>query len=246
MSAVRAPVAALAALAVLSGCSTSPGTELANRARAAPPLDGYRVSITISDPSTIIGCFPDGGTLTIDVRPEHVAVYDELDDEPVLLANGADILLRPSAFSSGPDQWWTIDAATGGVAVQRVVGPVVTALALADDIRQPHRQIAALAATAASVQRIDSTRFQVIDRSAEPTIVDTTLDAHDHVEQLVVTAEDPRHERRADTTQTSYAARYRDTTEPAPSRPRDLRPVGVGQLDALDIRPGACDPVVAP
>lgn len=246
MSGMRAPAAAIALLAMLSGCSTSPATELVGRARAAPPLDGYRVSITISDPSTIFGCFPDGGTLTIDVGPEGVAVYDELDDEPVLLVDGADIVLRPSAFSSGPDQWWTIDASTGLDAVQRVVGPVVAALALADDIRQPQRQLAALAAAAADVERINSTRFRVIDRSAEPTVVDTTLDAHDHVEQLVVAAEDPRHEGRVDTTQTSYTARYRDATGPTPLRSGPVRRVGADRLDALDTRPGACDPVVAP
>lgn len=247
MSRAHASAAAvLSVLALLASCSTSPTTELARRLRVAPPLDGYRVSISISDPSTIFGCFPDGGTLTIDVGPEQVVVYDEVDDDPVLLVDGADIVLRPSAFSSGPDRWWSIDASTGAEAVQRVVGPVVSTLALGDDLAQPNEQIAALAATADRVERVDSGHFQIIDRSAEPTILDATLDSHDHLQQLVVTAEDPRHDGRADTTQTSYTARYAETTGLASMRPAAARRVATDQLDELDIRPGACDPVVAP
>ena len=194
----------------------------------------------------MFSCFPDGGTLAIDVGPEQVAVYDYVDDDPVLLVDGADIVLRPSAFSSGPDRWWSIDASTGADAVRRVVGPVVSTLALGDDRAQPHEQIGALAATADRVERIDSGQFQIIDRSAEPTILDATLDPHGHLQQLVVTAEDPRRGGRADTTQTSYTARYRETTGPARVRPAAVRHVATDQLDELDIRPGACDPVIAP
>jgi hypothetical protein len=62
----------------------------------------------------------------------------------------------------------------------------------------------------------------------------------------VVTAEDPRRDGRADATQTSYTARYRETTGPARVHPTAARRVAPDQLDELDIRPGACDPVVAP
>ncbi len=95
-------------------------------------------------------------------------------------------------------------------------------------------QIAALAARAAKCPDASTAPFlQVIDRSAEPTIVDLTLVAHDHVEQLVVTAEDPRHRAasRHHTDRLRLALPRHDRTW-HPSRPRDLRPVGVGRLRA--------------
>lgn len=246
MTRFRVPAVALSTLGLLVGCSASPATELSRRVQEASRPDGYRVNVTISAPSTIFGCFPDGGTLTIDVADEAISVYDDPDDDPVLIAEGADIALRPSAFSSGPDRWWTIEASTGAESVRGVAGPVVAALALGDDGDRPEQMIARLAGTATRVERIDSDRFRIIDRSSDPTIIDVSLDAHDHLDQLAVAAEDPQRDGRADTTQVGYTARYLDRAEPPRFRPGAVNRVDPSQLDALDTRPGACDPVVAP
>ncbi len=127
--------------------------------------------------------------------------------------------------------------------VRRVVGPVVSALALGDDLWRPNGQIAgARRLTAASVERIDSDRFQIIDRSTEPTIVDATLDAHDHLEQLVVAAEDPRRDgeptpHRSATPPATATAPTR-TFRPATVRPVDPRPARRARYPARSLRPG--------
>ncbi len=236
----------LSALLATVACASSSATELSRRVQDAPPLDDYQVNIVVADTSSIFGCFPVGGTLTIAVTDDDVAVFDDPNGDPVLTVNADVVALRPAAFSSGPDEWWAIEGTANADAVRRIVGPVIAGLALGNGVDQPHRQLAALAATAHSVERLGSDRFRIVDRSAEPTVLDVTLDGHGHLEQLVVAAEDPQRAGRADTRQVSYTARYRGGTRLGPYQARPDRHVSAAELDSLDNRPGACAPVVAP
>ena len=103
-----------------SGASTSPASELARRLRSAPLPDGYQVSVTVSDPSSIFGCFPDGGTLAISViDDESIAVFDDPTADPVLVVQGDELALRPSAFARGPD----VLVGHRGPGVTRIGGP---------------------------------------------------------------------------------------------------------------------------
>jgi hypothetical protein len=238
---------ALLTLAVLVGCSSSPASELARRLRSTSPPDGYQVSVTVSDPSSIVSCFPDGGTLAISViDDESIAVFDDPMADPVLVAQGDELVLRPSAFARGPDAWWAIKGPAALESVGRLVGPIVAELALTGEAERPNRQLGQLLTTADSVERLDDNRFRIIDRSVEPTVLDVTLDAHDHLEQLVVAGEDPQQQGQRDATQVGYTARYRDGANHDRFGPRPTRRVDAAQLDSLDNRPGACDPVVAP
>jgi hypothetical protein len=240
-------VLALPALLVVAvACTASPASELSRLVEVAPPLDGYQVNVAIADPSTIFACFPVGGTLTIAVMEDTISVFDDPNDDPVLIVDGGGLALRPDAFSSGPDEWWAIEASTNVDSVRRVIGPVIAELALGDEVDRPHRQLVALVAAADSVERLGGNRFRIVDRTAEPTVLDVTLDGHGHLVQLVVAAEDPQRPGRADNTQVSYTARYRHGTGVGRFQVRPDRHVNADELDTLDDRPGACGPVVAP
>lgn len=247
MTRIAGSTVALLTLAALVGCSSSPASELARRLRSAPPPDGYQVSVTVSDPSSIVSCFPDGGTLAISVIDhESIAVFDDPMDDPVLVVQGDDLALRPSAFARGPDEWWAVEGANTLESVSSLVGPIVAELALGDRVEQPNRQLAQLLTTSVSIERAGEDRFRIIDRNVEPTVLEVTLDAHDHLEQLVVAGEDPRREGEADTTQVGYVASYRDGADHDPLQLRTARRVDAALLGSLDARPGACDPVVSP
>lgn len=235
-----------ALLVVAVACAASPAAEMSRRVQGAPPLDGYRVNVAIADPSTIFECFPVGGTLTIEVADAAVSVFDDPESDPVLIVDGGGLTLRPDAFSSGPSEWWAIEASTSLDSVRRVVGPVIAGLALGDEVDQPHRQLVGLIAAADSVRRLGDNRFRIVDRTAEPTVVEVTLDGHGHLVELVVAAEDPQRPGRADNAQVGYTARYRHGTRVGRFQARPDRRVGAAQLDTLDNRPGACAPVVGP
>lgn len=247
MTRILGPAIALLSLSALVACSTSPAAELTRRVQGASRPDGYQVSVTVSDPSSIFGCFPDGGTLAISViDDDSIAVFDDPTSDPVLVVQRDELALRPAAFARGPDVWWAIEGPASLESVGRLVGPIVAELALGDDVERPNRQLAQLLVTADSVERLGDDRFRIIDRNAEPTVLDVTLDAHDHLEHPVVSGEAPRYEGRPDAAQVGYVARYRDGADHDRFKPRTARRVDAAQLDSLDNRPGACDPVVAP
>lgn len=236
----------LSALLATVACAASSATELSRRVQDAPPLDDYQVNIVVADTSSIFGCFPVGGTLTIAVTDDDVAVFDDPNGDPVLTVNADVVALRPAAFSSGPDEWWAIEGPANADAVRRVVGPVIAGLALGGEVDQPHRQLVGLIAAADSVRRLGDNRFRIVDRTADPTVLEVALDGHGHLVELVVAAEDPQRPGRADHAQVGYTARYRHGTRVGRFQARPDRRVGVAQLDTLDNRPGACAPVVGP
>lgn len=247
MTRIVGSAVALLTLAAVVGCSSSPASELARRLRSAPLPDGYQVSVTVSDPSSIVRCFPDGGTLAISVLDdESIAVFDDPMADPVLVVQGDDLALRPSAFARGPDAWWAVEGSNTLESVGSLVGPIVAELALGDEVERPNRQLAQLLTTSVSVERLGEDRFRIIDRNVEPTVLEVTLDAHDHLEQLVVAGEDPRHQGKPDATQVGYVARYRDGADHDPVDLRATRRADAAELDSLDNRPGACEPVVTP
>lgn len=239
-------VTALALIA--TGCSASQGAELTGRLAAAPPLDGYRLEVNVSDVG-VFACFPGSGTaiMSVDIGDRRLVVSESGDDRPAIVVDGPSIALRPAAFSSGPEEWWRIDERTPRTSIDRVVGPVVAQLGLNSMGDQPTRSVERLVADADEVDRRGTDEYRIIDRNSDPTIADLTLDEHGHIAQLAVSAEDPRRPGSPDDAQAAYVARYQDrAAEPQSPDAPTVRTADGADLDQLDNRPGACGATVGP
>lgn len=143
----------------------------ARRRAAAPPLDGYRLEVNVSDVG-VFACFPGSGTaiMSVDIGDRRLVVSESGDDRPAIVVDGPSIALRPAAFSSGPEQWWRIDEGTSRTSIDRVVGPVVAQLGLNSMGDQPTRSVERLVADADEVDRRGTGKYRIIDRNSDPTV----------------------------------------------------------------------------
>lgn len=238
---VAARTTAGVAAGIVVACAPSAEAELVDRLRAAPPLDGYELTVVVAEPSPF-DCFAPDGTMTAVVSGERIGVFDSADVEAVLVVDGA-LSLRPSAFSAGSSGWWTVAEHTSDASVARVVGPVIDTLVLRAD--PPGDMLRELARSAATATRGDDGTFRLTDANEPRTVTDVTLDAHGHVAEVAVAAEDPNRPGRPDRTQPRYRVRYTDSPSLKFSGVSDdATTVDERDLDRLDTRPGACGATV--
>lgn len=237
-------VLAAAAAAALLGASCagrSAASELVGRLEGAPPLDAFEVRVS-SSAANLFECFTPNGAFSVQATAPNgdVVVSEPGPAEPALVVRDGVVMLRPSEFSSGPDEWWELERGTPRTAIDAVVGPLVATAALDATFTNPAAQLRSTVAGAHQVTGGDD-QYRIIERGADAAVLDVTLDAHGHPREVRVAAEDPGRSGEPSTTEPRYVATYRHAPAPPELDVDPVRTVSDAELDALDVGLGACE-----